>query len=60
MFHDAAYFRQKAEDCRRVSAASARPNFYLLELAKSLDRTAEAIELRFAGSKPTKEEKPRR
>jgi hypothetical protein len=50
---DAAYFRQKAADCRRAAHLGKRqPTPYLLDLAEEYDRQAAQHEARFAGDKP--------
>jgi hypothetical protein len=41
---NASYYRQKAEDCRRIAGASKRSEFYLLELAEHFDRVAQATD----------------
>jgi hypothetical protein len=42
---NASYYREKAEDCRRIAGASKRSEFYLLELAEHFDRVAQATDL---------------
>jgi hypothetical protein len=51
---DAAYYRQKAEVCRRVAGESKWSEPYLLELADSFDLAAKSVELKLSGSKPSK------
>jgi hypothetical protein len=48
---NASYYRQKAEDCRRIAGASKRSEFYLLELAEHFDRVAQATDLSIQGGR---------